>query len=333
MRYFLVVLLNKTKDGYWSKSSAKEIDFLRVEVVADILAGCDANCPGCFVPRRNKKSDLSKLYWLLSSSSFAVDELIIGPTDIFDATNFDDIVSDPFLALIYKKTSLAYTTALKQDISDIKSKLGILWGLYDNSTQKDIEFKIVLDIDSLVDGNMPDEKLELFKAGSVQFRVNYYKGMFDRISYNELCVKSMRDYNTPITIVPSFLNNSNKTGKVSELLSHFKKDLLDQEILPEFKSWYTMFDSNFNSYGSSSLSFFDNKLYLAPFIFDNILQRDSSFLVEDINKSTLADNLRVSPCGDCRFTMSCAERNVHLYMDSRGLKECILPKEYMYANN
>jgi hypothetical protein len=333
MRYLLVVLLNKTKEGYWSKESAKEVDFLRVEVVADILDGCDANCLGCFVPRRNKTSDLYNLYNVLAKSSFAVDELVIGPTDIFDATNFHLLMSDKFMSLLYKETSIAYTTALKQDINIIKRKLDIIWSVYDDDTIRDIEFKIVLSIDDLLNDTMPDEKLELFKNGSVQFRVNYYKGMFDNISYNEICEKSLRLYNTPVTIVPSFLNNSNNTGKVSELLKHFKQDLIDQKISPEYLDWYTMFDPNFNSYGSSSFSFFGNKLYTSPFIFDNILQRSSEFIIDDINKSTLADNLKVSPCGNCEFTMSCAERNVHLYMHSRGLTDCILPKEYMHANN
>ena len=49
------VLLNGTPAGYWSKGDDSPIntDFLRTEVLVDVLNGCKANCKGCFIPRRN----------------------------------------------------------------------------------------------------------------------------------------------------------------------------------------------------------------------------------------------------------------------------------------
>lgn len=324
------MFLNNTAEGYWSKESTEETTFLRAEVLADILDGCNAQCPGCHVPKKNKPSSLEALYKLLKASSFKVDELILGPTDIFDATNFNALISDPYLAKLYAFTSIGYISALTQDVDTLTYKLAQLKSVYPNP---DIEFKLVLTISDIINDTMPDDKLALFTEGSVQFKINYYKGMFDQISYNDICDFMLARYNAPVTIAPSFLNNSNLTGRVSELLRAFKRDLADQEIKPEYRDWYTMFDPSFNAYGSTAYSFYNNRLYSSPFIFDAIPQRSDRFLVEDINRCTLADNLSVNPCGSCEYLMSCAERGVHVYMATRGLTECVLPKEYMHANH
>ncbi|MCS5550416.1 MAG: hypothetical protein NZ811_02745 [Gammaproteobacteria bacterium] len=328
------VLLNGTPAGYWSRDDNSPIntDFLRTEVLVDVLNGCKANCKGCFIPRRNVNPYLGNLVDLLSGSSFYVDEVTIGPTDIFDATNFDAVMSDPNLKKIYATSAIAFTSALKQPMWEIKEKLDTIWSLYKGVDRiPDIDFKIVLDIDEYLDKGLDDIKLSLFKEGSVQFRVNYYKGIFNRISYNDLCNKVLEEYNAPVLVLPNFMTNNNHTGKVTNLVESFKRDLLDQNI--EHLNWYTMFDSGFNAYGCSNFSFHNGSLYVSPFIFDGIIQRSDYFKVKDINTNRLAENLKVSPCGDCEFLMSCAERNVHMYMHSRGLKECVLPKEYMYANH
>lgn len=327
-------LLNGTSAGFWSKGDNSPIntEFLRTEVLVDILNGCNANCKGCFIPRRNTKPHLDKLMNFLGASSFYVDEITIGPTDIFDATNFYDVMSDPNIKKIYELSAIAFTSALKQPIWEIKEKLDIIWSLYDDIKRiADIDFKIVLDIDEYLDKGLDDMKLSLFKEGSVQFRVNYYKGIFDRISYNDLCNKVLEDYNAPVLVLPNFMTNNNNTGKVTDMVEEFKRDLLEQDI--EHLDWYTMFDTKFNAYGCSNFSFHNESLYVSPFIFDGIIQRSDYFKVEDIDANRLVENLKVSPCGDCEFLMSCAERNVHMYMHSRGIADCVLPKEYMYAHN
>jgi len=330
MRCSVAVFLNNNDEGYWSKKGTEETTFLRAEVLADILDGCNAQCPGCHVPKKNKPSSLKTLYETLAGSSFKVDELIIGPTDIFDATNFNALVTDPYLAKLYAFTSIGYVSAMTQDVDTIAHKLRQLRGVYPNP---DIEFKLVLTISDLINDTMPDDKLALFTEGSVQFKINYYKGMFDQISYNDICDIVLARYNAPVTVAPSFLNNSNLTGRVSDQLRAFKRDLVEQDIKPEYRDWYPMFDPDFNAYGCASYSFFNNQLYSSPFIFDAIPQRNGRFLVDDINRCTLSDNLRVNPCGSCEYLMSCAERGVHVYMDTRGLTECVLPKEYMHGNN
>ena len=54
-----------------------------------------------------------------------------------------------------------------------------------------------------------------------------------------------------------------------------------------------------------------------------------------MDENKLYDNIeyaqQVDDCNGCEFMMSCAERNVHMYMESRGLDNCVALKEYMYA--
>ena len=324
-------LLNRGSLGFGKDDN--EHLFLKTEVHADILSGCNANCNGCFIPRKNGSFDLKVLYDKIIESSFYPDEVAIGPTDIFDAVNFEEVLGDPYLKNLYDISGISFTSALKQDYSLIKDKHKRLW---DVTESPDIDFKIVIDIDSYLLNGLDDKKLELFEKGSVQFRVNYYKGMFDKITYNDLAHQIYERYNSPIVVVPNFFVNNNTTNKVSDLIEGFRGDLEKQEIAPEFLGWYTMFDSKFNSYRCTNYSFYDNRFFISPFIFDGVLQRGNLFEVESFDSCNVANNIVLTDgteCGTCQWMISCSERNVPLYMKSRNIRSCIIPKGYMYANN
>ena len=170
--------------------------------------------------------------------------------------------------------------------------------------------------------------------GSVQFRVNYYKGVFDRISYNELCQKAYDDFHAPVVITPSFLTDRNARGKVEQHLANFRKDMLDQKIDEKWLNYYTFFDAKFNGLGCQNYSYYNGKLYINPFLYDAIIQR-TPFFETTMDENKLYDNIeyaqQVDDCNGCEFMMSCAERNVHMYMESRDLNSCVAIKEYMHA--
>ena len=340
----MLVKLNETHAGYYNydlEKSPINQDFLRTEINLDILHGCDQACPGCFIPRKNLTTadNLTTLYELLINGSFYPDEINVGPTDIFDAKNFYDLMLHPSMKKLYSISSIAYSTTLLQDIYLIKEKHKIIWDLYDGVDRiPDIDFKIVLDIDKYLDNKLYQwyEKLELFKEGSVQFRVNYYKGIFDRISYNELCEIVFKDFNAPIVITPSFLTNKNTEGKVEQYLKSFREDLLAQNIDEKWRNLYTFFDAKFNGFGCQNYSFYNGKLYVNPFLYDAIIQRTPEFET-NIDEPTLHVNMKYAQdfedCKNCEFMFSCAERNVHMYMKSRRLSSCVGLKEYMNANH
>jgi|TARA_B110000977_G_scaffold7441_2_gene10231 hypothetical protein len=342
----MLVNLNSTPAGYYTYIegiSPVNQDFLRVEVHADILHGCSQQCPGCFIPRKNLTSadHLETLHTLLQESELYPDEIVIGPTDIFDAENFWQIINHPAMKKLYATSGIAYTTTLLQPLDEIKVKLEAIWSLYDGVERiNDMDFKIVLDIDKYLNGDVEDfcRKLELFKEGSVQFRVNYYPGIFDRINYNELCDMVKKDFNAPVVILPSFLTDRNSRGKVSKYLPMFVEELRKQELKSEYKDLYTMFDAKFNGYGCTNYSFYNGSLYMNPFLYDGILQRTSKYKVDNINtQEFLSANLTyadsTTSCSSCPHLMSCAERNVLFYMQDRGLTDCVLPKEYLNARH
>ncbi|MEO2086478.1 MAG: hypothetical protein ABGY22_05165 [Acidimicrobiales bacterium] len=341
------VHLNSTNAGYWgtqeSDNSPSPInnDFLRIELQLDILNGCQSSCPGCFIPRNNKEYDLSLVYQTLSESSYYPDEIVIGPTDIFSASNFDELMDDPYLKKLYSISSIAFTSALEESYEDISVKLNRIWDIYEDVDRiKDIDFKIVLDLDMFLSNDSRiheyNHKLSLFTQGSVQFRINYYKGIFDNISYNELAFQIQERYNSPVIITPNFLINSNSSGLVENLLESFILDMEEQDIEPQYQNLYTMFDTKFSGYGCSNYSFYNNEFYINPFIFDAVPQRSNTFKVEGINSDSMLQNISLSEdieCSDCQYLMSCAERNVPLYMNDRHLQKCILPRKYLHANN
>jgi hypothetical protein len=342
----MLVNLNNSPAGYYTYIegiSPINQDFLRVEVHADILHGCSQKCPGCFIPRKNLTSaeHLETLHTLLQQSKLYPDEIVIGPTDIFDAENFWEIINHPALKKLYATSGIAYTSTLLQSYEEIQQKHKAIWDLYDGVDRiKDMDFKIVLDINKYLDNDLDDfcKKLELFKEGSVQFRVNYYPGIFDRISYNDLCDKVKQDFNAPVVVLPSFLTDRNSRGKVSKYLSMFIEELRSQDIKKEYRNLYTMFDAQFNGYGCTNYSFYNGKLYMNPFVYDAILQRTPNFEVTDMNtqeflSSNLAYAESTTECSTCPHLMSCAERNVLFYMKDRKLVDCVLPKEYVNADN
>jgi hypothetical protein len=340
----MLVKLNRTNAGYYtydSENSPINQDFLRTEINLDILHGCDQMCPGCFIPRKNLTSanHLTTLYDLLVNGQFYPDEINVGPTDIFDAQNFYELMSHPSMKKLYSISSIGYSTTLLQDIEVIKKKHKIVWDLYEDINRiPDIDFKIVLDINKYLDNELDDwyKKLELFKEGSVQFRVNYHKDIFKRISYNDLCERVFKDFNAPIVITPSFLTDRNVKGKVEQHLKTFREDLLDQKIDPKWINLYTFFDAKFNGFGCQNYSFYNGKLYINPFLYDAIIQRTPEFETE-LDATVLSNNLEyaqeIQDCLTCEFILSCAERNVHMYMRSRKLKSCVAIKEYMNASH
>lgn len=342
----MLVNLNSTPSGfnnYVEGVSPKDNNFLRIEVHADILHGCSQQCPGCFIPRKNLTSvdHLTTLCDILESSAYTPDDVVIGPTDIFDAENFWELMEHPSMKRLYNVAALSFNSTLLQDYDTILLKHKKIWSLYEGLDRTpDIDFKIVLDINRYLNGDVEDmcRKLDLFKEGSVQFRVNYYPGIFDRVSYNDLCDMTMEDFNAPVVVLPSFLTDRNSRGKVSKYLPMFIDELHRQNISDKYKGLYTMFDPQFNGYGCSNYSFYNGKLYTSPFVYDAILQRTPAFEVTNINTQDLltknlsyADN--TTECSNCQYLMSCAERNVLLYMEDRKLVDCVVTKEYLDASH
>lgn len=341
----MITKLNATEAGYYSYIdgiSPTNVEFLRTEINLDILHGCDQMCPGCFIPRKNLTSPdhMTKLYELLSKGQMYPDEITIGPTDIFDAQNFDEVMQHPSMIDLYSISGVGFTSTLLQDPSIVKPKLDMIWNIYRNINRiPDIDFKIVLDVEAYLDDDLDPnflENIKLFSIGSVQFRVNYTEDLFDKISYNELCSRVKEDFNAPVVITPSFLTDRNARGKVNKFLDMFREDLRKQNIDPQWRNLYTFFDAKFNGYGCQNYSFYNGKLYVNPFLYDAIIQRTPEFET-DIDQEWLPQNLEyantVEDCSDCEYMLSCAERNVHMYMKSRKLDQCVALKEYMYATN
>ena len=92
--------------------------------------------------------------------------------------------------------------------------------------------------------------------------------------------------------------------------------------------------SPYNYHTCQNYSYYNGKLYINPFLYDAIIQR-TPFFETTMDENKLYDNIeyaqQVDDCNGCEFMMSCAERNVHMYMESRDLNSCVAIKEYMHA--
>ena len=95
--------------------------------------GAVRRVPAVLFPRKNltNADHLTTLYNTLLEGSYYPDEIVVGPTDIFDAENFDEIMEHPSMKKLYSISAIGFLTTLNQPIEVIKEKLDKIWSLYE----------------------------------------------------------------------------------------------------------------------------------------------------------------------------------------------------------
>ena len=126
------------------------------------------------------------------------------------------------------------------------------------------------------------------------------------------------------------------------------KDVFKREMTPE--NMQRVYSNMINIY-ANAVTFHDytyrnHELYVAPFIYENIPVTDESFYIprnEDgfwsqmdfdkkhaelfIKQMQYAE--KAAECSGCSNLATCTSRHILSYMESRGIKKCIVPKDLL----
>ena len=332
-------------------------DMLRSEFVFDVLDGCAFNCSGCYIPRRNSCTpddilNAIQISDVVRKMGIACEEMFIGPTDIFTATNFDEIMEDPLMYELTSRFSLSTSSTLMSDTEVIKNRWNIIQQHIDNAPARDFELFVAFDLDAYLSNDTKyverlTTNLQFFEKDTVVFIVNFSEHMLQDKRLIDIANKIHSEFNVPLRILPSFFRSPN-SSLVERKSAAFKEMLLIQLHeceLPEHLS-FNMFDKYFGGEGFINLSYKDGQLYITPFLFEGIPQTHEVFKIEHPYTS---DNVTLklrdlvtrqyryasetANCSDCVLLSSCIGRKVLAYMESRDLIYCIAPKDQIWDDD
>lgn len=329
-------------------------DMLRSEFVFDVLNGCDFNCVGCCIPRKNTctSQDISNAIDIANTvqrMSISCEEMFIGPTDIFTATNFDEIMDDPLMYDLTSRFSLTTSSTLMCPTNQLKVRWHTLQKHLNNAPARDFELLVAFDLKRYLDKDEDyishlSTNLQCFKKDTVVFIVNFHEGMLNQHKLIDVATRIHDDFNVPLRIIPSFFRMTNMETVERKSRSFIEMLMMQLEgcELPEYLS-FNMFDKYFGGEGFVNMSYKDGHLYLSPFLYEAIPQTHDIFKVEQpynaINISSKLTEMTLQQfqyaahtynCASCELLPSCVGRKVLTYMESRNLMECIVPKSFIW---
>ncbi len=334
---------------------------LELDIIFDALDGCEMNCPGCFVDTKNKFTvkDMQNIYDLtkeFKDQGIEANELFLGPTDIFDAANFDQLVDEPlFDKLIDQYAALTFTSTMLTPHEELKRRVDKLMNLM-APYGKRFELFVVIDIDKYIANDRSyldgfDRNLEVIKNIDIRlkkqvnifFIANFYPEMFDQISINELNMRIKNDYGSKFKINPSFARatNSRMIEKQSKMLSDLLQNQVDNTTIRNV--FLNMVDIYFGGDTFHSLTYTEGRLFVAPFLYEFVpLKRnelevksreDGRFYMADVfdKKEELTIEqfnhaATLTHCSNCQFQPNCIARNHIQFMKLHNITSCVVPK-------
>jgi len=335
-----------------------DTDHIRTEFNANILTHCDFTCPGCYIRRNNDFAgeDIKQIWeltQLFQQMDFYCEEIFIGPTDIFSAKNFDDIFLNPYMSNITKIFSLSVTSTLMTDSNEIARRMRIIEKHLEQAPARDMEIFVVVDLKKYLQRDVEyltkfEKELRLFEKDIVYFIVNFSgTGMFDEISLVDLAKSLRKTYNVELRIAPSFFRIGNPrslTIKARQFADMLTLQLAGNGISHDVP--INMLNRYFGGYGFANFTFCNHELYVMPFLFEGIPQPHNIFKVSRANgKYTSTDistklteltshqykyAMETEECFSCESLSSCVARKVLAYMETRGIKQCILPRKLLH---
>lgn len=325
----------------------------------EVLRDCVHSCPGCFVNRRNDITDVNldtalNLAKEMNDAGLRFREVIISPTDIFSATNAVEILDDPKfqeLLRIHPKTRITTTAMFHNvDMNQWNAVFAILDDPEKYRPDMIVELLVPLDVGLLLSGDeqyyrdfsraLHYLKTETPKIVDWSFVVNVHHDEEMIINYDEITSIVRDKFDTVIEFLPSFF----RTGNDNLITAHLDtwKEFLQSTITPEnYKEiMLTIADPYHNASNTIVVNYKKNKVYISPFIYEQILFEYSAMetgttakaimeSVQELTKQQFAYVTKTTECGTCPYLTTCVGRNVLNFMEAKELKDCIYPKEIL----
>lgn len=326
----------------------------------EVLNYCAHNCPGCFVRRKNSMLDVSmptavRLAQDMAEKGLRFREIVLSPTDIFSAKNSLEVLDDPYLhdlLRINPKTRIT-TTAMFQDM-DWDNFLAVFGLLDDPKKFREnmiLEFLVPMDVEKVLardseyfaqfDRAIGFLENETPKEVDWSFVVNVHYDPELFRHYDVLTEIAREEFNTVIEFLPSFF----RTGSDRFVTHHLQiwRDFL-REVVNEGNYrdiMLTIADLNHNALNTVVVNYRRGELFISPFIYEQILFEYPELMVDNFEADKVLEKVqeltlrqyqyapKTTECSSCAYLQTCIGRNVLSFMEIKGLKDCIYPKEIL----
>ena len=330
-----------------------------VSIQLEFLDSCDFMCPGCYVKRRNTYTEheldvLNDLARQFNDRGFEMNEVILGPTDLFGCRNAEQILNDPkFISLFDYFHALTFPTTLGSDHDHVMKIVDLMI----NNLPDHVYFEVFVVFDmSRYNANDQEyidafeKNLALLQDANIIFAFNIHDTAFDDVAYETVSKDVNERYNSHLKMVPSFFRSPNDL-KVRAALKWWK-DYMDDAItektadtiLNNMSDWY------FGGYTYLTYTFKKGQLYANPFIYDFVFDPTEAFAIphedtgyynierlfewERTNIDTQYKFAETTECSNCIHLPSCVGKNVLTYMEAHNIRKCFLPRKAMaYQTN
>lgn len=345
--------------GKWERGGMmplKHSDLMSIDLTLDLLGGCQHSCPGCFVNKKlpyleDDLDSIVSLVEVMHENEYSPNELFLGPTDIFSALNFDEIITnEKFVTISKSGFTFKCTTTCLNDMDEMKRRYELIRSQCSHWDGRDFEVFVVLDCEKYLSGDIQyleqfNHNLELLQDHNVFLLVNVYsEEMFSEISLYDLNQRIKQDYDCRIRINPSYFRGTSK--RHVERYAQLHKQMLEREINDKTIEgiFLNMIDVYFGGYTFINFSYTDHELYIAPLLYEAIptlhqilkvpKAESGKYTIEAIEHTEKDLFLRqyeysakTAECSNCEYLASCVSRDVLAYMETLEIKDCFMPKK------
>lgn len=347
-------LKNAYRQHFGGFRPLRDANAVTVNLTFDILDGCEHQCPGCFVRKKNSffadgdDQVLLELVNDLRTAGYSMDELNIGPTDIFSADNFKELVDNDLFVTIANDFNLTVVTTLMDDSDKIANRIAEYQAAFPHRERR-VEVFVMLDVKRYIAKdwfymNQLYRNLKLLADWNVFFLVNVYsEDMFDDMDLPTLTDRLLGDFGTKLRINPSYFRGT--SGRHVTRYASKHKEMLERNVDDKSieRVFLNMADIYFNSFSTLNLCYAEGKLSLMVFLYEGIPQVDERFVIEKRGGKYHIDDIQAAvdklaveqyeyaektdECSGCKYLTCCVSRNILSYMDTRNVTTCMLPRQ------
>ena len=350
----MTYLVNAYRSHVGGFRAVRDANAVTVNLTVDVLDGCEHTCPGCFVRKKNPffegtdDQTLRQLVEDLTASGFSMDELNIGPTDIFSADNFQEILASTDFIETANDFNLTVVTTLMDESNVIDNRIKQYQQAFIHRERR-VEVFVMLDLvkylaNDILYMSKLHRNLKLISDWNVFFLINVYsEDMFEEMNLETLSQRLLDEFGTKLRINPSYFRGTSNRHVNRYATAH--KNMLEKNVHGDAiqRVFLNMADMYFNSFTTLNLCYSDGKLSILTFLYEGIPvandltiipKRDGKYHVEDILKTvdnltdyqyTLASSM--DDCSTCKHLTCCISRNTLSYMETRNITNCIVPKD------
>lgn len=360
---------------YSGKESLSLKDQTKFDVLinVELLSGCNHGCTGCFIDK-HKPTDLAqpileeaqKIADGILRAGLNLREFVIGATDIFSASNTEDVLNNSITQNIMREHSNArIATPAKFDLVDMDKFTDIFKILDDpKKYREDMIIEFIMPIEN------PETMLnneEYFDA--VMRRIDFFKNntpkqvdwswtlqssailgkKISKEQYNQMLDKSLNEYGTILEMNPAF-SRAPKHKQKENLVAwnSFLSSVIDDDNMDKVTmSMANLYCNSMNFIGLTVLmglngvethlnvmlheqAFFphNKRTNVTGLSFEQIIDRRNELILRGIKKAET-----VSDCKDCQYQIACANRLIFEAMDVMGMDSCMMPLDVLNRYN